>query len=367
MGKLQLCLLPLISALMLTSCSETPAEPSSSDRSEMALPVGHSNNAVAKAEGPNGTLLFSFNGLRSGKTFRDASKQAFVCDVMAEQCKAMDDLPVAQGRLASAAVTVANIVYVFGGYTIAEDGTEVSTPETFALDPITLEYTRKADMPVPVDDMVVLSYQDRYIYLVSGWHDEANVKFVQVYDTQLNRWFRATDYPGRPVFGHAGGIVDGAIIIADGVAVVEVVNNKRRFGAINEVWRGDIDPADPSIITWSPQKPHDGKPLYRMASAGDKPKGRVVFAGGSDNPYNYNGIGYDGKPSRASSEIFSFDIKENVWLDIGEMEKPSMDHRGLIVMGDNAYILGGMDDDRNVLDTVTKISLRDEGQSPLAQ
>ena len=39
-------------------------------------------------------------------------------------------------------------------------------------------------MPVPVDDSVALSYKERYIYLISGWHNDGNVNLVQVYDTK---------------------------------------------------------------------------------------------------------------------------------------------------------------------------------------
>lgn len=48
-------------------------------------------------------------------------------------------------------------------------------------------------MPVPVDDSVSLTYQDRYIYLVSGWHKDDNVLNVQMYDSQTDIWVPATD------------------------------------------------------------------------------------------------------------------------------------------------------------------------------
>ena len=82
----------------------------------------------------------------------------------------------------------------------------------------------------PVDDTVALVYQNRYIYLVSGWHGSGiskstgNVNLVQVFDSQQGRWFNATPFPGAPVFGHAGGIVDDQFLIVDGVKVNAVVN-----------------------------------------------------------------------------------------------------------------------------------------------
>ena len=274
-----------------------------------ALPAAHSNNAVAIAEGANGPTLFSFNGLRSGKSHADISKAAFACAIARRRCEAIKDVPVPQGRLASVAVSLGGHVYVIGGYSVAEDGSEISEPEMYRLDPLTGQYKRMADMPVPVDDAVAVTYKDRYIYLISGWHDKGNVVLVQLYDSHTDDWSRASDYPGPAVFGHAGGIVGGSILIADGVKIVPEVKGAARFVLSNDVWRGDIDPANPARIAWRKVKPHPGAPLYRMAAAGSLQRGQVIFAGGSDNPYNFDGIGYDGTPSAPSSAIFGYDFR----------------------------------------------------------
>ncbi len=325
----------------------------------MSLPEPHSNNAVALGISGNGPTLYSFNGLTSGKAWNDTSNAAFACPVENRICRKIAPVPVPQGRLASAAVTVADKIYIFGGYTVAENGDEKSTPEVFAFDPKSDRYTRVADMPVPVDDMVAAVYQGRYIYLVSGWHDDGNVSHVQLYDTQTDTWRRATDYPGAPVFGHAGGIAGSSILIADGVAVVGMKKGRRQFGAVDEAWRGDIDAADPAKIAWRKVPPHPGKPLYRMASTGDEAGGRVIFAGGGDNPYNYNGIGYDGVPSEASDMIFAYDFGSNHWETLGTMPAPGMDYRGLPHHQGRYYLVGGMDTDRNVAGKITEFRIDD--------
>ena len=51
---------------------------------------------------------------------------------------------------------------------------------------------------MPVEDAVLLVYLDRYIYLVSGWHDLGNVNLVQVLDTANGTWQQATPWPGAP-------------------------------------------------------------------------------------------------------------------------------------------------------------------------
>ena len=340
-----------LTTLTLTACTTTPAV-----QTPLTLPIAHSNNAVAIATSADGPTLYSFNGLRGGKAHTDVSRQAFACPVQTA-CRQLADVPVPEGRLASSAVTLNNTIYLFGGYSVAADGTEVSTPQVLAFDPLTETYTKHPDMPVPVDDAVIFTHAERYIYLVSGWHDDGNVSHVQVYDTQTQIWARATDYPGAPVFGHSGGAVGGNIVIADGVAVIGRENGRRQFGAVSEAWLGEIAPSDHLSIRWS-HLPHTPvAPLYRMAATGHKTRNQVIFAGGGDNPYNINGVGYDGENAVPSAAIFAFDLATKTWIDLGTLPTASMDHRGLLTDGNTAYIIGGMDADLNVRDAITKFEL----------
>jgi len=281
------------------------------------------------------------------------SKQAFACPLTQTLCEQIADVPVSEGRLASSAVTLKNQIYLFGGYSVAEDGTEVSTPEVFAFAPNTESYTRLTDMPTPVDDAVLFTHLDRYIYLVSGWHDDGNVSLVQAYDTQNDTWARATDYPGSPVFGHAGGAVDGQIIIADGVAVIGVSDGRRQFGEVSEVWHGQISPANPLEITWTPRPAHAYGPLYRMAATGNVERQQIIFAGGGDNPYNIDGVGYDGTPAVPSDVVFAYDLEAANWIKLGTLDEPSMDHRGLLENNGTYFIVGGLDAKLNVRSKIT--------------
>jgi N-acetylneuraminic acid mutarotase len=312
------------------------------------LPQATSNNAVAIVTHGDKEMLVSLMGLASGKTWQDPHARAFVFTKGESGWSRLKDVPGPAGRLAGTAVGVGSSVYLFGGYTVAESGDEISVDRVQRLDPVSGEYFELASITVPVDDTVSLSWRDRYIYLVSGWHDSGNVNLVQGYDILENRWFQATPYPGQPVFGHAGGIVGTRMIICDGVAIRTRDKPPRAFDAVDACFQGQIDEDDPSRIEWTRLLHHGGPPLYRMASVGSNRLGMIVFVGGSDNPYNYNGIGYDGVPSRTSSRVFGFDLEGNDWIELGYLPFGTMDHRGLLESGDQFILVGGMRKDQQV-------------------
>ncbi len=345
----------LAAAFTLAACEPAVEVEPVTEVVDFELPEPITSNAVAVAEGPDGPTIYSFNGLQLDKSWRGISKAAFSCVIAKQECKVIASVPVSEGRLASAAVTIAGKVYIFGGYTVAEEGDEVSTPELFAFDPKTGRYEAKTDIPTPVDDTVAVAYKDHYIYLISGWHDEGNISLVQLYDTQFDIWSVASEFPGEPVFGHAGGLANGSIIVSDGVAVApQLVDGKRKFVAAKFTWRGDIDPGDPRIINWRRVDDHAGPARYRMAAIGDNGLGQVIFAGGGDNPYNYNGVGYDGVPAKPSGGYFAYDLKIDQWQELGRLAEPSMDHRALAKSGEDYYIVGGMDEDLEVLNRIVK-------------
>ena len=321
------------------------------------LPYAISNNAVAAVESRNGFRLYSFLGVESGKTWRDVSRRAFEYDSNAGRWLELPSVPVASGRLASVAVAVGGRVFLFGGYTVAENGDEESTPEVLRFEPDTRTYTRLKDMPLPVDDSVALVFRDRWVLLVSGWHKDANVAAVQVYDTQRDAWARATDWPGAPVFGHAGAIVGEQMLICDGVRLDVGADGKRRFSASNECWRGRVSDDNATIIEWTAIPSHPGLPRYRMGAAA-VPGGRsALFVGGSTNPYNYNGIGYDGVPSEPSARLLSFNLDSGDWLERPGLVEPTMDQRGLACISHRCYVVGGMRQGQRVAASTVSIEV----------
>lgn len=316
------------------------------------LPEPISNNAAVSVQSGDGEFLISFAGLGAGRGHADTLSATYVLKGRDEVWVEADRVPGGVGRLAAVAAAAGELAFVFGGYSVAPDGTEVSTPWVHSFDPVTRSFTERQPMPVPVDDAVAVTYDDRFIYLISGWHESGNVNLVQRYDTQSDSWAQATPIPGRGVFGHAGGIVGNRIIYCDGVAIRPHADRRRDFVANNECFAGVIDADNSRRIDWHTLEPHPGPPRYRMAATGIDAQDAVVFVGGSDNPYNYNGIGYDGKPSQPVSDILRYDLKRRSWTTLESATEPSMDHRALVGFGRAWLTIGGMLEDQQVTDRV---------------
>ncbi|MFT5139759.1 MAG: hypothetical protein ACI9H8_001333 [Lysobacterales bacterium] len=204
---LLVCLLPMVCYAQAIEVELLPS-----------LPEPVSNNAVSLIKSKEGVTLFSFQGLASGKTQNGIHNKVWALKPDAPRWEEQKAVPAEKGRLAGVAVSAGGMAWLFGGYTVALDGSEKSTPEVFKLqDNGQLEQV--SSMPVPVDDMTAFVYRDRYIYLTSGWHDLGNVNLVQVLDIQTMSWAQATPYPGEAVFGHAGGMFEDRMLVCDGVRI----------------------------------------------------------------------------------------------------------------------------------------------------
>lgn len=324
-----------------------------------ALPQPVTNNAVAKVSNAQGTYFLSFMGLASNKTAADVHNKVWALKLGDEQWQDMKPVPAStelKGRLAATAVGIGEYAYVFGGYTVREDHTEVSVPDVYRFDVAKNEYTRLADMPVPVDDSIALNYQNKFIYLISGWHNDGNVNLVQVYNIENNTWQQASPFLGDPVFGQAGAISGNVMVVCDGVKTQAYPDKRRGFEAKAQCLKGTIDSQDPTRIDWRAISHPTGKSHYRMAAGTHN--GQLIFMAGSSNPYNYNGIGYNKKPSPPSNQVWHFDLTSNRWQRMEHAQKATMDHRGLLSHGDYIYRIGGMGEKQKVLNDVTGYAVK---------
>lgn len=311
------------------------------------LPIPITNNAVAGVLTPEGHAVFSFLGLDSTKRWDGLTNRAFRWELEGRAWKEISPVP-GGGRLAATAQAVRGKVYLFGGYTVAEDGNEHTSPNLDIFDPNSGSWRRGSPIPEPVDDAVSGTWRDSLIYLISGWHDRDNVRHVQIYDPATDRWRQATPIPGTPVFGHAGAISGDVIVFLDGVR--RNAGGQLRYEPVRESWRGLIDESDPTHISWSRLPNHPGPPLYRAAAAAVD--GWVLFAGGTDNPYNYDGRGYDGEPSRPLDGVFGWNVETGSWHNLARLTAPSMDHRGIVALQEQLVIVGGMVADQRVTGSV---------------
>ncbi|MCL1068419.1 galactose oxidase [Shewanella olleyana] len=366
-SQLQLGAVAFVSA---TSMFIAPA-----NASYPALPEGVSNNAVAKVSTVKGDYLLSFTGLADGKDYQAVHNKVWGVnlsnpDSQWQPMKALPFVAPLAGRLASIAIGLKDKAYVFGGYTVAKNHEEISTVDNYRFDVITNQYQRIADMPVAVDDTSASIYQQRYIYLFGGWHNDGNVNLVQVYDTQTDTWDQASPIPAPAVFGQAVAMTDNKIVLCDGVKVQANIGKRRNYQSSPVCLYGEVNPDNHLRISWQllphysvtdtqtvantqtvaktqkSQPVSDVTPVahYRMAATGIKHEngGQAVFIGGSNNPYNYSGIGYNGEPSEPNNQQYTFDFTSMQWLKPIQLTTPSMDHRGLICHQGSLLRVGGM-------------------------
>ena len=310
------------------------------------LPQPVSNNAVAAVGTADGVSVFSFLGIDSTKVWSGVTNAAYRWDTWTGEWREIDPVP-GPGRLASTAQVVDGRIYVIGGYTVAEDGSEKSLPDVAIYDPASDRWSQGADIPVPTDDAAAGLWGSDRIVLVSGWHDTGNIPDVQIYHPAADRWTQGTDIPGVPVFGHTGTMVGDDFVYVDGTAVVPA---RPRFAIDTASWRGRFSQSGlenserRSSVDWVSAPPHPGPPLYRAAAA--TVDGLALFIGGSDNPYNYNGVGYDGEPSSPVDQVLAFDPMgadgAGLWRDLPAPPAATMDHRNAGIAGGRVYLVGGM-------------------------
>ncbi|MEM7201464.1 MAG: kelch repeat-containing protein [Planctomycetota bacterium] len=323
-------------------------QPATGDWVELpTLPIAVSNNATAMVRGPGDQRTFySFMGIRDPDQTSTITAASYSITLPGGSWRRIADAPRLGGlaKIAANAITVAGEVYLLGGYTAAAG--EVTEPRLFRYDVPTDSYVRLADVPTEVDDTVVGVYRNRYVYLISGWHGPrgTNVANVQLYDTQTNGWSQATPIPGPlpGLFGHTGGLVGDELIYMDGAKI------QAGFRINDRAFVGKIDPRGVGAlneIAWREVPAHPGRPTYRAAgSPGAVPGQRFLLHGGTDNPYNISGIGYNGQPSRPLAQTLLYHPASDNWETVATRHTPpaTMDHRAMVGAGRFWARIGGM-------------------------
>ena len=133
----------------------------------------------------------------------------------------------------------------------------------------------------------------------------------------------------------------------DGTAIR---SERPRFAIDASTWAGRLDPGDASTIVWSELLQHPGPALYRSAAA--VIDDHALFIGGTDNPYNYDGIGYDGEAAEPLSQILAYSPTSGLWRELPPLPVASMDHRNAGVTRNQIFLVGGMTAGQTVTDRV---------------
>jgi len=333
-----------------------------------SLPIAVSNNAVTSVDHGDGTTtIYSFMGIINPLDEDTITPLSFRITLPDGAWESIADAPLLNGlsKIGANAVTVAGEVYLVGGYSV--DGfSETTEHRLFRYDVDADSYVELAEIFFEVDDTVTGVYLDRYLYTVSGWHGPSNdnIRFVQVYDTQTDDWSFASsiEQPLPGLFGHAGTVIGDRIIYMDGV------NTAGGFLISDRVFVGRIDPrnvGDATEIVWVEVDSHPGLPTYRAAgSQGGADDDKMLLIGGTDNPYNFDGMGYDGNPSLPLDQLLTYDPVTNEWetIIVAGKRPPTMDHRGLVRAGDTWVIVGGMTAPGVTTDQVWRLT---RGTTPL--
>src|SRR5437660_6228557 len=242
MSKILLLILALALNVTHATATEEQLQP---------VPVPVSNNAVVGIKVNGQLLVYSMMGLGSKKSWNSVTSACYALNVKYDTWTAIKPVP-GSGRLGAVAAGVKEQIFLMGGYVPDPKGGQAIVPDVSIYEPIALRWYSGAEMPVAVRDAVAGVYRDRYIYVIGGFTKAGATNQVQVYDTIADKWFQATPSPGAPVLGHAGAVVNDAIVYIDG-AVKNPSAGKDSPGFIPsaECWIGKIDHHDPKKVEWS--------------------------------------------------------------------------------------------------------------------
>jgi hypothetical protein len=330
MKKLPVFLLPVLGAVLLLAVDQ-PKIP--------AMPGAVSNNAVAVLKG--GLELYSLMGVGPKKTWDDITNQVYILHLASAKWSDGRPVPGVAGRLGASAVGVRGQVFLFGGYVVDGQGTEITVGDVNSYVPEEKRWYRGADIPVPVDSAVLGVNHDRFIYLVGGRSKNGPVNNVQVYDAEKNAWSQATPLPGTPVYGHAGGLAEDTIVYVDGAKKNTAAGSP--YVASDECWLGKIDRKDPNKIGWSKLPPHPGPARFGIVAGAGEKDHKILFSGGAASPHNFKGLDSEGKPAEISPVTFAFEVHGSRWETVSEdTYDVRFDSRGILSTPVGPIILGGM-------------------------
>ena len=193
-------------------------------------------------------------------------------------------------------------------------------------------------MLIATDDHVQCVWRDSLIYIITGWSNSGNIPNVQIYDPANDTVLAGTSTPDNndyKAFGASGVIIGDTIYYGGGARDIGnfEIQPKLRIGIINS--------NSPDSISWS-FSTDSAVNIYRSGAAifNNNP----IWIGGAGNSYNYNGIEYGtGNGVNPLDNIVQYQTSSGQFsIDTG-IGLNIMDLRGVVQIGTQYFIAGGMD------------------------
>jgi hypothetical protein len=350
----------VISIVFLSSINELYSQVFAWDIQEVSsMPIAISNNAVTEGWANDTGYVYSFGGIDTTKIWSGINKKSFRYNTVTDVWDTIPDLPNTNAVIAAGASYVDSIIYIMGGYQVLSNGSEISSNIVNRFDPRTNTYMSDgATIPLATDDHVQAVWNDSLIYVITGWSNTGNIPNVQIYDPANNSWIIGTAVPNNNLykaFGASGTIIGNTIYYHGGAV------STGNFPGQSTLRIGQIDPNNPSQITWSTQT--TSYISYRAISLSDNNWNQPHFIGGSDITYNFNGVAYNGSggvaPNNRAIYLNNTNNVDTTILFYNGNTIP-MDLRGVAnFMNDptpgNAYITGGMTVNQTVSNKTFKL------------
>jgi hypothetical protein len=323
------------------------------------LPEPVSNQLVLHTEVRGQPYLASFAGLGAAKTAASMHNKVWQQSSGQSNWQSIAALPTASrvnGRIATTGVVLNKQFFILGGYGKSSDGKSGTLADSYRFSPVTQSYSKLPDMPVGVDESVAFAHKDRYIYLVSGFHNSGAVNLVQLFDNFTQKWSQATPLPDTAVFGHAGVLVGNEILFCDGVKTTIAADGKQQFQTEAACYLGNISDKNANNISWRQVAHHGGKARTRQGAIAVDVNGETMaaFIGGSETPFHLNGVTDDGKAIEPSNAIYLYSFKQQQWLKAAPSETAVMDLRSLVLIDGEIFSIGGMLAGQQVSNTAIK-------------
>ncbi|MGB0806445.1 MAG: T9SS type A sorting domain-containing protein [Salibacteraceae bacterium] len=317
-----------------------------------SCPEKISNNSVCGAIINGNKFIYSFGGIDTTKSHSGIHNRCYKYSVTDDAWQRLPDLPISPTRIASGASVINNVAYIIGGYHVFANGNEQSSNLVHRLN---LEadtfLTNGMPLPVATDDHVQAVYKDSLIYVITGWSQNTNINNTQIYDPQLDSWLVGTPVPNNhsfKSFGSSGAIIGDTLYYLGGARM------GLNFPITHLLRKGYINPSNPIDIIWSVDTLNADLIGYRMAAS--TLNNKIIWFGGSNKTYNYNGIAYQGNtPVNPNNRILIFDPALNSW-DTTFYPEINMDFRGVASFDCDYYLIGGMESNQKVSNRCLKVS-----------